>query len=93
MYVNNRLFVYVLHNWFFFLWGIYLNSFWHPISAISLLKSLHNICMWLGCESICILIVCCMIGISLISSMCEGMYICNMNDDCNGWFFICMICR
>ena len=70
------------------LMGLYLNSFWHPISAISLLKSSHNICLWFGCESICILIVCCMIRISLISSMCEGMYKCNMSHDCNGWFFI-----
>ena len=85
--------MYVLHVWSSSCGGIYLNSFWCSISAISLLKSPHNICVWLGCESICILIVCCMIGISLISSMCEGMYICNMSHDCNGWFFICMICR
>ena len=37
--------------------------------------------------------VCCMIGISLISSMCEGIYRCSTSHDCNGWFFICMICR
>ena len=32
--------------------------------------------------------VCCMIEISLISSMCEGIYRCSMSHDCNGWFFI-----
>ena len=84
MYVNNRLSVYVFHVWSFSCGRVYLNLFWHPITAISLLKFSHNICVWFGCESICILIVCCMIGISLISSMSEGMYISNMSHDCNG---------
>ena len=53
--------------------GGYILVFFRLISAMSLLKSPHNMCMWFGCESICILMVCCMIGISLISSTCEGM--------------------
>ena len=93
MYVKNRLSVYVLHVRSSSCGGIYFNSFWHPISAISLLKSLHNMYVLFGCEFICILLVCCMIGISLISSMCEGIYRCSMSHDCNGWFFMCMICR
>ena len=93
MYVNNRFFGYALHVWSSSYGGVYLNSFWRPISAMSLLKFPHNICVWFGCESICILIVCCVIGINLISSMCEGMYICYMSHDCNGWFFMCMIWR
>ena len=70
MYVNNRLSLYVLYVRSSSCKGIYLSLFWCPISAISLLMSPHNICVWFGFESICILIVCCMIGISLISSMC-----------------------
>ena len=34
-----------------------------------------------------------MTGISLISSMWEGMYRCITNHGCSGWFFICMICK
>ena len=34
-----------------------------------------------------------MIGISLKSSLWDGMYICIISQDCNGWFFICIICR
>ena len=93
MYVNNRFSIYIHHVRSASYGGIYLNSFWHPISAISLLKSPHNIYAWFEYESICILMVCCMIEISLISSKCKGMYRCSMSHGCNGWFFICMICR
>ena len=34
-----------------------------------------------------------MTGINLISSIWEGMYRCIINHSCNGWFFICMICK
>ena len=64
--------------------GVNLCSFWHPISAMSLLKSPHSIYVWFGCASICILMVCCMVGINLISSVCEGMYKCIISHDCNG---------
>ena len=51
-----------------------LCSFSGPISAMSLLKSPHSIYVWFGHASICTLMVCCMVGINLISSICEGMY-------------------
>ena len=37
--------------------------------------------------------VCCIIGISLISSSCDGMYMCINNYGCKGWLFISNICR
>ena len=37
--------------------------------------------------------VCCMIGISLRSSSCEGIYRCSISHDCNGLFFMYKICR
>ena len=37
--------------------------------------------------------VCFMVGISLISSMCDSMYRCNISHDCNGWFFMYKICK
>ena len=64
--------------------GVNLYSFWRPISAMSLLKSPHSIYVWFGCASICILMVCCMVGINLISSIYEGMYKCIISHGCNG---------
>ena len=93
IYVRDRLSVYVFHSISSSCEGMSLCSFCRPISAISLLKSPHNIYVWFGCAFICILIVCCIIGINLKSSMCEGMYRCIINHDCIGWFFMCMICR
>ena len=61
MYINNGLSIYVLYVRSSSYGGVYLNLFWRPINAIFLLKSPHNICMWFGCESICILMVCYMI--------------------------------
>ena len=83
MYINNRLSVYTLQFGSSSCGRVYLSLFCRSISAISLLKSSHSICVWFGCESIFILMVYCMIGISLISSMCEGIYSCGMNHDCN----------
>ena len=37
--------------------------------------------------------VCCMFRISLISSMCEGIYRCIISHDCNEWFLMCRICK
>ena len=73
--------------------GVNLCSFCLPISAMSLLKSPHIIYVWFGCALICVLMVCCMTGISFISSIWKGMYRCITNHGCSGWFFICMICK
>ena len=36
---------------------------------------------------------CCNVGISLISSSCDGMYMCIISHGCRGWLFISIICR
>ena len=84
IYVRDKLSIYLLHNRFSSCGGVNLCSFSCPTSAMSLLKSLHNIYVWFGCASVCILMVCCMVGINLISSICEGMYKCIISHDCNG---------
>ena len=84
IYVRDKLSIYLLYNRSFSCGGMNLCSFWRPISAISLLKSLHSIYVWFGCASIYILVVCCMVGINLISSVCEGMYKCIISHDYNG---------
>ena len=67
IYVGGKLSIYVFHSRSSSCRGVNLCSFCHPISAISLLKSPHSIYVWFGCASICILMVCCMVGINLIS--------------------------
>ena len=37
--------------------------------------------------------VCCIIGINLISSSCDGMYMFIISHGTSGWFFISIICR
>ena len=69
IYVRDRLSAYIFYNRSSSCGGVNLCSFYRPISAISLLKSPHSIYVWFGCASICILMVCCMIGISLKSSL------------------------
>ena len=69
IYVRSKLLVYVFHSRSSSCGGMNLCSFCRPISAISLLKSPHSIYVWFGCASICILMVCCMVGINLISSI------------------------
>ena len=34
-----------------------------------------------------------MMGISLKSSLSDGMYRCIISQDCKGWFLMCIICR
>ena len=92
MYVKDRLSKYVLHTKASSCDGLYC-LFCRPTSAISLLKSPHSICIWFGCAFICALMFCCIIEISLISSLCEGMYKCNISHGCSGWIFMCMICK
>ena len=41
--------------------------------AMSLLKSPHKMCVWFGWLVVCCIIFCCIIGISLVSSSCDGM--------------------
>ena len=53
--------------------GVVLYSFWRPIRAMSLLKSPHIICVWFGWLVVCCVMFCCIIGMSLISSSCDGM--------------------
>ena len=84
IYVRDKLSIYLLHNMSSSYGGVNLCPFWRPISAMSLLKPLHSIYVWFGCASICILMVCCMVGINLKSSICEGMYKCIISHDCNG---------
>ena len=55
------------------------------------LKSPHSMYIWFAL--ICVLMFCCMIGISPMSSLCEGMYKCRISHGCSGWFFTCMICK
>ena len=69
IYVRDKFSVYIFHNRSSSCGGVNLCSFCHPISTISLLKSPHRIYVWFGCASICILMVCCMVGINLISSI------------------------
>ena len=47
MYVRDKLSAYVFHSRSFSCGGVNLCSFCRPISTISLLKSLHNIYVWL----------------------------------------------
>ena len=82
-YVRDKLSVYIFHIRSFSCGWLNLCSFCRPISAISLLKFLHSIYVWLGCASICILMVCYMVGINLISSIREGMYKCIISHGCN----------
>ena len=83
IYVRDKLSIHLFHNTSSFCRGMNLCSFWRPISAMSLLKSPHSIYVWFGCASICILMVCCMVGINLISSIREGIYKCIISHDCN----------
>ena len=69
IYVRDKLSTYIFHTRSSSCGGVSLCSFCHPIRAISLVKSPHSIYVWFGCASICILMVCCMIGINLKSSM------------------------
>ena len=84
IYVRDKLSIYLLHNRSSSCGEVNLCSFWRPISAMSLLKSLLSIYVWFRCASICILMVCCMVGINLISLICEGMYKCIISHDYNG---------
>ena len=42
---------------------------------------------------ICCVIVCFIIGMYLISSICVGIYMCIISQGCKGWFFMVIICR
>jgi hypothetical protein len=53
--------------------GVVMYSFCLPIRAMSLLKSPHSMCMWLGWLLVCCVIFCCMIYISIVYSSCDGM--------------------
>ena len=73
-------------------WGrVLLFSFCLPMSAMSLLKSPYSIYVWFGYVLICVCMSCCMIGMSLISSSCDGIYRCNISHGWSGLFFICII--
>ena len=69
IYVRDRLSTYIFNNMSSSCRGVNLCSFCRPISAMSLLKSPHSMYVWFGCASICSLMVCCMVGISLVSSI------------------------
>ena len=69
IYARDKLSVYVFHLRSSSCGGVNLCSYCLPISAISLLKSPHSMFVWFGCMSISLLMVCCIVGISLISSI------------------------
>lgn len=74
--------------------GVVLCSFCRPIRAMSLLKSPHSMCMWLGCIAVCYKChICCIIGMHFMSLVCDGMYKCIINHGCTGWLFIFITCR
>ena len=69
IYVRDKLSAYIFHIMPSSYGGVNLCSFCRPISAMSLLKSPHNIYVWFGCASICILMVCCMVEINFVFSI------------------------
>ena len=73
IYVSLRLFVNVRHSISSACGGVVMYPFCRPMRAISLLKSPHKMCVWFGWFVVCCIIFCCIIGISLISSSCDGM--------------------
>ena len=73
--------------------GVMLCSFWRPIRAMSLLKSPHRACIWFGWSMVCCVMFCWIVGINLISSSWDGIYMCIISHDCSGWLFISIICR
>ena len=70
-----------------------LCSFCRPIRAMSLLKSPHNMCIWLKCVVVCCVMFSWIVGMYLMSSICDGMYMCIISHGCRGWLFISIICR
>ena len=72
MYVSWRLFVNVRHSISSVCGGVVVCSFCLPIRAMSLLKSPHRMCMWFGWFVACCVMFCCIIGIFLVSSSCDG---------------------
>ena len=64
-----------------------------PIKAMSLLKSLYNIIWLVWYLVIYCVIVCNMIGMSCMSSWCEGMYRCRMKIGISGELLISIICK
>jgi hypothetical protein len=63
----------ILHSMSSAYGGVVMYSFWRPIRAMSLLESPHRTYVWFGWLAICCIMFCCIIGISLISSSCDGM--------------------
>jgi hypothetical protein len=77
--VSCRLFINVRHSMSSACGDVVMYSYWGPIRAISLLKSPHIMCMWFGWLVVCCVMFCCIIGINLISSPCDGMWMCIIN--------------
>ena len=73
IYVSWRLFVNVCHSISSACGGVITYSFCLPIRAMSLLKSPHRISVWFGWLVFCCVMFCCIIGISRMSSSCDGM--------------------
>jgi hypothetical protein len=92
-YVSCRLFINVRHSKSSACGGVVLCSFWRPIRAIPLLKSPQSMCVWFECLLICFIMVCWIIGMDLMFSACDGIYMYIISHDCSGWFFISIICR
>ena len=79
-YVSCRLFVNVRHSMSSACGSVVLCSFCRPIRAISLLKSSQRMCVWFECLVICCVIVCWINGMDRMSSSCDGMYMCIINQ-------------
>jgi hypothetical protein len=71
--VSWRLFVNARHSISSACGGVVMYLFCLPIKAMSMLKSPHRMCMWLGWLVVCCVIFCYIIGISIVSSSCNGM--------------------
>ena len=86
--------MYALHLRSSSLWGVGGGvvpcSFCLPISAMSLVKSRHKVCVcvcvWFGCAIICVFMVCIISGMNLMSSSCDDMYIWSNNHGFSGLF-------
>ena len=73
--------------------GVVMYSFCLSIRAMALLKSSHRMCMWFGWLLVCCVMDCSINGIDLMSSSCEGIYMCINNHGYRGWLCISIICR
>ena len=63
------------------------------MSAISMLKSPHNVCTWFGCVVIWLVISVLRCGIRHVFVKCVDIYMCIINHSSEGWLLILIICK